>query len=164
MKECEARPFDGKSYGQSSFQGTSTETMPGRSEQTENLIILYDGTCNLCRGAVYFLMERDPLQNLRFTPLQSESGQRILTEHELPPDFTKSIVFVEKNRVHLHSSAILRACGYLRFSWPIMKLFLLVPWPLRDLVYKWIARNRYRWFGKREECAAPDPEDSNRFL
>lgn len=164
MKEREARPFDGNSYGQSSFQGTSTEAMSGSSEQTDNPTILYDGLCNLCHGAVYFLIERDPLKNLRFAPLQSESGQRILSENELPKDFIESIVFVEKDGVHIHSSASLRACGYLRFPWPAIKVFLLVPRPLRDLIYKWIVNNRYRWFGKREECPVPDPKDSDRFL
>jgi predicted DCC family thiol-disulfide oxidoreductase YuxK len=82
----------------------------------------------------------------------------------VPSDHLASIVFVERNRVHLHSSAILRACGYLRFPWPAVKVFLGIPCFLRNWVYRWIARNRYRWFGTTEDCPTPRPEDADSFI
>ena len=138
--------------------------MAGTNETGEDHILLFDGVCNLCNAYVRFFIKRDPRKQFRFASLQSETGQSILKEHRLPTDYLGSIVFAECGRAHLNSSAILRACGYLRFPWPLAKAFLLFPRPLRDIVYNWIARNRYRWFGKMEECSLPDPEDTDRFL
>jgi predicted DCC family thiol-disulfide oxidoreductase YuxK len=138
--------------------------MAETNETGEDHILLFDGVCNLCNAYVRFFIKRDPRKRLRFAPLQSETGQSILMEHGLPTDHLSSIVFVESGLVYFNSSTVLRACGYLRFPWPVAKVFLLFPRPLRDLVYNWIARNRYHWFGKRKECFLPAPEDANRFL
>ena len=138
--------------------------MAETNETANDCLLLFDGVCNLCNSSVRFFIRRDPRKNLRFAPLQSATGQRILKERGVPTDHLASIVFVERGRVHLHSSAILRACGHLRFPWPATKVFLLVPNPFRDLTYKWVARNRYRWFGKKDECPLPDTADADRFL
>ena len=134
------------------------------NDNTEALVLLFDGICNLCNGAVRFFIRRDLRKCLRFAPLQSETGQRILKANELPINHLSSIVFVEDGRSYINSSAVLRACGHLRFPWPAVKVFLLVPRPFRDQTYKWVARNRYRWFGKKDECPLPDTVDADRFL
>ena len=106
----------------------------------------------------------DLRKRLRFAPLQSETGQRILKANGLPINHLSGIVFVEDGRLYINSSAVLRACGHLRFPWPAVKVFLLVPRPFRNLAYQWVARNRYRWFGKKDECPLPDTADADRFL
>ena len=138
--------------------------MAETNETANDCLLLFDGVCNLCNSSVRFFVRRDPRKNLRFAPLQSATGQRILKERGLPTDHLSSIVFVERDHAHLHSSAILRACGYLRFSWPAVKVFLVIPCFLRNWVYRWIARNRYRWFGTTEDCPVPRPEDADRFI
>ena len=133
-------------------------------QEKENLVILFDGICNLCHGAVRFFIKRDPARHLRFSSLQSEPGRRILKKHGLPNDYLSSIVFIEGENLFLHSTACLKACRHLRFPWSAAKVFLLVPRPIRDLIYKWIAGNRYHWFGKKKACPLPDPADVDRFL
>jgi predicted DCC family thiol-disulfide oxidoreductase YuxK len=138
--------------------------MTQNQDKEQNLVILFDGVCNLCNGAVRFFIKHDSRQRLRFASLQSESGRCILEKHGLPDDHLSSIVFVEGENSHLNSSAFLRACRHLRFPWYAATVFLLIPRPIRDLIYKWIARNRYRWFGKRDSCSLPNSADADRFL
>jgi len=135
------------------------------SGETENRhVILFDGVCNLCNGFVRFFVKRDPCKNLSFAPLQSTTGQRILVERGLSKDHLASIVFVEGGHAHLNSTAVLRACKYLRFPWPTMKILLLIPRFLRNWIYRWIAKHRYRWFGKLDDCPVPQPNDADRFI
>lgn len=133
-------------------------------EQVQDLVILFDGVCNLCHGAVRFFIKRDPERHLRFSSLQSESGRRILEKLGLPNDYLSSVVFVEGENFYLDSTALLKACRHLGFPWSAANVFLLVPRPIRDLIYKWIARNRYYWFGKKEVCPLPDSADIDRFF
>ena len=134
------------------------------NDKTDALVLLFDGICNLCNGTVRFFIRRDLHKHLRFAPLQSETGQRILKANGLPINHLSGIVFVEDGRLYINSSAVLRACGHLRFPWPAVKVFLLVPRPFRNLAYQWVARNRYRLFGKKDECPLPDTADADRFL
>lgn len=127
-------------------------------------IVLFDGVCNLCSGAVRFLIRRDPRAALRFASLQSETGRRLQSERGIDPDALGSIVLVAGDRWWAESTAVLRIVRHLRGAWPLLTVFLLVPRPLRDLIYRWIARNRYRWFGKKETCWLPTPELASRFL
>jgi predicted DCC family thiol-disulfide oxidoreductase YuxK len=127
-------------------------------------IVLFDGVCNLCSGSVQFLIRRDPQARLRFASLQSVTGRRLQTERGLDPERLASMVLVAGDRWYEESSGVLRMVRYLSGAWPLLAVFLLVPRPLRDLVYRWIARNRYRWFGKKESCWLPTPELESRFL
>lgn len=129
-------------------------------------VVLFDGVCNLCNGAVHFMLDRDPKERLRFASLQSEAGKALLTEHGIPlpegePD---SIVLVTKGRAYDGSGAALRIAARLSFPWPLLATLLVVPWFVRDIVYYFIARNRYRWFGRTEACRVPTPELKKRFL
>jgi predicted DCC family thiol-disulfide oxidoreductase YuxK len=127
-------------------------------------IVLFDGVCNLCHASVNFILDRDPAGQFRFASLQSPTGQDLLRRLNLPTDKLSTVVLVEGDRWHTKSSAALRIAWRLKAPWPLLAVFLLVPWPLRNLVYDLIARNRYRWFGKNETCRLPTPSVRQRFL
>jgi len=128
-------------------------------------VLLFDGVCNLCNGAVAFVIRRDPRARLRFAPLQSPAADALLASLGVARDrLPDSFVLVEDGRVHVRSTAALRVARRLRFPWPLLAVNLLVPRWLRDPVYDLVARNRYRWFGRREACMVPTAELRARFL
>ena len=127
-------------------------------------ILLFDGHCNLCNAWVQFIVKRDSAGTIRFASLQSGAGRRLLEEHKIDENYIESLVFFEEERFSVSSTAALRTLSYLE-SWQKHLIFLaVVPRSLRDLVYSFIARNRYKWFGRREQCMIPTPELSKRFL
>ena len=129
-------------------------------------IVLFDGVCNLCNGAVQFIIDRDRNDHFRFASLQSETGARILAEHGrvAPTGDPESIVLVENGVIYERSSAALRIARHLGALWPLLFAGVVVPRFLRDAIYKYIARNRYRWFGKSETCRVPTAELRGKFL
>lgn len=127
-------------------------------------ILLFDGVCNLCNASVNFIIDRDPQAYFRFAPLQSETGRRLLEKHGLPTGSMDTVVLVEDDRAYVRSTAALRIARHLVFPWPLLALGLILPAFLRDLVYKLIANNRYRWFGKSDTCRLPTPALRSRFL
>ena len=141
------------------------------SESDEaNPIILYDGVCGLCNRLVQFLLKRDKHGRLRFASLQSEFAERVLTRHGIDPkdlDTVQIVVAYERpdERVLGRSDAILRAGEELGMPWNVLATIArIVPRALRDVVYRFVARNRYRVFGKYETCMLPDPKQRHRFL
>ena len=127
-------------------------------------ILLFDGHCNLCNAWVQFIVKRDSAGTIRFASLQSGAGRRLLEEHKIDENYIESLVFFEEERFSVSSNAALRTLSYLD-SWQKHLIFLaVVPRSLRDLVYRFIARNRYKWFGRREQCMVPTPELQERFL
>lgn len=134
------------------------------AEDTPHPIVLFDGVCNLCNGSVQFLLKRDPQGLFRFASLQSEAGRSLMRRHGLDPEALSSVVVIDDGRVWRESSAALRIARYLPGGWKLLRVFAVVPRPLRDAVYRLIARNRYRWFGKQETCWLPTPELKGRFL
>ena len=127
-------------------------------------ILLFDGHCNLCNAWVQFIVKRDSAGTIRFASLQSGAGRRLLEEHKIDEDYIESLVFFEEERFSVNSNAALRTLSYLD-DWQKHLIFLtVVPRSLRDLVYRFIARNRYKWFGRREQCMIPTTELSKRFL
>ena len=127
-------------------------------------VILFDGVCNLCNGSVQFLLKRDREGRFRFASLQSDAGRRLMAEHGLDVDVLSSVLLIEEGRVWQESSAALRIARHLPGAWKLLRILAAVPRPLRDAGYRWIARNRYRWFGKAETCWLPTPELKARFL
>src|SRR5690606_33376111 len=107
-------------------------------------------------GAVNFLIDRDPEARLRFAALQSEAGEALLARHQRPESLD-TFILIEGDRLSERSSAALRVVRYLPWYWQPLRAFWLVPKPLRDAVYRWVARNRYRWFGQKEACRMPTP-------
>jgi predicted DCC family thiol-disulfide oxidoreductase YuxK len=127
-------------------------------------VVLFDGVCNLCNGSVQFVIERDPSARFHFAALASEAAQRVLGECGVNVSLPDSIVLIEQGRLYTRSAAALRIARRLTFPWPLLFVLIVVPRPLRDLVYDLVARKRYRWFGKRDSCMVPTPELRARFI
>ncbi|ULO06476.1 thiol-disulfide oxidoreductase DCC family protein [Paenibacillus sp. 19GGS1-52] len=127
-------------------------------------IILIDGVCHLCQGLVRFIIPHDPKGHFMFAPLQNEVSQRLLNAGGLKPDELSTVVLLEKGVYYTESAAVLRIARRLRFPYPVAYVFILVPRPLRNALYRLVARNRYRWFGRDEQCSLPTPENRRRFL
>ncbi len=124
-------------------------------------IILFDGVCNLCNGAVQFIIERDKKQQFRFASLQSDFGQQYQQQVGAAVD---SILLVKNDKIYQKSSAALRIARHLDGLWSLLFLFIIVPPFIRNSIYDWIARNRYRWFGKQDSCWLPTPDLKALFL
>lgn len=127
-------------------------------------VILFDGVCNFCSFWVRFVIRRDPQGKFRFASLQSPLGRRTTQVLKMPEEPPASVLLKEGDRYYVRSTATLRIFRRLNGLWPLMYVFIVVPAPLRDLVYKFIANNRYRWFGKNDACFVPTPEIRSRFL
>ena len=127
-------------------------------------VVLFDGQCNLCNGTVRFLIPRDPNANLRFAALQSQTGQRLLKTFNLTADALDTFILIDGEHCYQKSGGALRVTHYLRFPWPLLQALLLVPALIRDVVYDFVARKRYRWFGRLDDCPLPTPELTDRFL
>lgn len=127
-------------------------------------IILFDGVCNFCNSAVNFVIKRDKNSILKFTTLQSGIAHQMLAHQNIPTNDLSSFVFIENEKIYTRSTAALRVCKYLTGLWPLMYGFIIVPKFIRDGIYNWIAKNRYRWFGKKEECMIPTPQIKAKFL
>jgi predicted DCC family thiol-disulfide oxidoreductase YuxK len=130
----------------------------------ERSIILFDGVCNLCNGAILFVIKRDKRNHFTFASLQSPAGQKILEEHHLPPANNKSFVLVENGRAYTGSVGALQVARKLDGLWPLLYIFIIVPKFIREKIYYWISKNRYKWFGKKDECMVPTPALKARFL
>jgi predicted DCC family thiol-disulfide oxidoreductase YuxK len=127
-------------------------------------IVLFDGECNLCNGAVAFIIRRDPKAIFKFAPLQSDAGRALLHTEPKPADLQDTIVLIENGHAYTRSTAALRIAKRLYRLWPVLYVFIIVPRPIRNYIYNWIARNRYAWFGRKESCMIPTPELKKRFL
>jgi predicted DCC family thiol-disulfide oxidoreductase YuxK len=127
-------------------------------------VVLFDGVCNLCNGTVQFIIAHDPSAHFRFAALQSEASRRLLGETQMRGTLPDSVVLVEDGCVYSRSTAALRIARRLSLPWPLLFALIVVPRPLRDMVYDLIARHRYAWFGKRDSCMMPTPELGARFL
>jgi len=127
-------------------------------------IILFDGVCNLCNASVQFIIKRDSKKNFMFSSLQSDAGQAILLQNNLENLDFDTIILLEDGIVYDKSTAILkiirRLSGFYKFGY----IFIVVPKFIRDFVYKIIAKNRYKWFGKLDTCMIPTEELKLRFL
>ena len=130
----------------------------------EKPIILFDGVCNFCNAGVNFIIRQDKENIFRFTALQSRAGQRLTEQYHLPKKDFDSFIFIENGKVYNRSTAGLKVYNKLPWYWKWTQVFSIVPKFLRDGVYDFIARNRYKWFGKKEECMIPTPDVRNRFL
>jgi predicted DCC family thiol-disulfide oxidoreductase YuxK len=130
-------------------------------------IILFDGVCNLCSGVVRFVIARDPRAHFRFAALQSDAARRACAEVGATPPAAvdpDTIIVIADGRALERSDAALAIAARLPFPWPIFGVFRLLPRALRDWLYRFVAKNRYRWFGKSETCMMPTPELRARFL
>ena len=127
-------------------------------------IILFDGVCNLCNGAVQFVIRHDKDEKFLFAALQSSFGQQLLQRHQLPSQQLDSVILLQDEKVYTKSTAALKVCRQLNGASKLMYFFIIVPKFIRDGVYGWIASHRYKWFGKRESCIIPTKELNAKFL
>lgn len=127
-------------------------------------IILFDGVCNFCDGAVNFVIERDKKNYFKFAPLQSENGQKLAAEHGIDLQKIDSVVLIEGGRAYTHSTAALKIARNLDGIWSLPFWLIVVPPAVRDYFYKLFAENRYRLFGKKDACMLPPPEVRAKFL
>jgi uncharacterized protein len=147
---------DVKPYSVMLAAGSAVRVFPkrlGRADMGSRPTVLFDGVCELCNRSVKFVSDRDPQGLIQFVPMQSEAGGQILREHHLDPKQMSTVVMIDRGRAYTQSTAVLRILRRLRRpeAWAMVG----IPRPVRDVVYDWIARNRYRWFGKYEACQLP---------
>ena len=130
----------------------------------EHPLILFDGVCNFCNYWVNFAIKRDRKKSLRFTPLQGETANRVLPRYNINPTALRSVIIIDKDRFYTQSSAAIRICKHLDGGWKLLYGLMIIPKFIRDALYNIIARNRYKWFGKKDHCMIPSPGVKERFL
>lgn len=127
-------------------------------------IVIFDGVCNLCNASIDFIIRHDKVGHFKVTANQHERGRQILLEQGVNPDEVETLYLYEGGKLHERSTAALKIAHGLGFPWSLAYSFMIVPKGIRDAVYKVIAKNRYRWFGKKETCRLPTPEERARFV
>lgn len=136
------------------------------SEDLANIqpIVLFDGECTLCSGAVKFLLRHNHSGNLKFASLQSEIGSGIVKLGGKTFEQPDTLLLLQDNMLYGYSTAALKLTAHLRFPWYLLRIFILVPPVFRDAVYRFIAKNRYNWFGRKAFCMTDDNRYKKRFL
>ena len=130
----------------------------------DNPIILFDGVCNFCNYWVTFAIKRDRKNKLKFTPLQGETAKQLLPQFHINPSSLSSVIFIDNGKAYTQSSAAIQICKHLDGGWKLFYALIIIPKFMRDGLYNIIARNRYKWFGKKESCLIPTAELKERFL
>ncbi|TFD97641.1 MULTISPECIES: thiol-disulfide oxidoreductase DCC family protein [Jeotgalibacillus] len=126
-------------------------------------VVLFDGDCNVCDWSVRFIMKRDPEGHFHFASLQGEVGSKMRASYGIDP-LIDSVMLIKDDKVYTKSTAVLTICKSLTGPAGFLPVFLAVPKPLRDLVYGFIAKNRFHWFGKKQACGIPTVEERRRML
>ena len=127
-------------------------------------LVLFDGVCNLCNSSIQFIIKHDRAAKFKFAPLQSPLAAQHLADLKVGNTPISSIIYIENDEVYQKSTAALKIAKHLDGAWPLLYAFIIVPKFIRDRVYDFIAKNRYKWFGKTEACWLPTPELKARFL
>lgn len=139
--------------------------MLGKLPDSNQPILLFDGVCNLCNGFVQFIIRRDSLQLFRFSSLQSGTGTRVLQYiAEDAGSVPDSLILLYKDRYYTKADAAIKIASLLGGGWHLLRAGYILPRRLRNAIYDFVARNRYKWYGKRDECMLPTPELASRFL
>ena len=129
--------------------------------------ILFDGVCNLCNGFINFIIKTDKSSTLKFLPLQSQRAKSLLDEfpgNDLHIYDLTTVILIDNKKIYRQSDAVLRIASHLPYPWKVLKYFRVVPKRLRDLMYGFVARNRYKWFGQKPHCMVPSPDVLDRFI
>ncbi|MGJ9383370.1 thiol-disulfide oxidoreductase DCC family protein [Salipaludibacillus sp. CF4.18] len=129
-----------------------------------NHVILFDGVCNVCSSSVQFIMKRDPKGTFKFASLQSKIGQELVESNNISKDLDSLILIENNGLIYDKSTAALRVGMRLKGGWRLLRILLVIPSILRDFFYNRFAANRYKWFGKKNECMIPTLEQRERFL
>lgn len=132
--------------------------------KSKHKIILFDGVCNLCNSSVTFVIQRDKKDLFRFAALQEEPGKSLLEKFNIDTSQTDSIILLDGDKAYTKSTAALKIAKNLGGAYSLLYVFMLVPNFIRNWVYDYIAKNRYKWYGKKESCMIPTPELRSKFL
>ncbi|MBB6328590.1 putative DCC family thiol-disulfide oxidoreductase YuxK [Algoriphagus iocasae] len=127
-------------------------------------IIFFDGVCNLCNASIDFVIRHDTNDRFLVGALQDELSRRILSNYQVDPNYLDSLVLLENGKIFYRSTAALKIAKKLTGFAPFLYPLIFLPKFLRDPVYDWIGRNRYRWYGKKSTCRLPTPEEKAKFL
>lgn len=127
-------------------------------------IVLFDGVCNFCNSTVQFIIKKERKSSIKFASIQSETGQRLIKQHGLDKGGIDSIVYISNGKARIKSTAALYLSKRLKGGYPLLFGFIIVPAFMRNWVYDWVARNRYKWFGKKDSCLIPSKEMRERFV
>jgi predicted DCC family thiol-disulfide oxidoreductase YuxK len=127
-------------------------------------VILFDGVCNLCNSSINWIIDHDKKNVFKFASLQSDYGKAIIKQFNLQGDYLDTVLLMDENRIYERSTAVLRIAKYLGGIYSLLYITVIIPKGLRNLVYNYIARNRYKWFGKQDACRIPTPELKQKFL
>ena len=133
-------------------------------EKDHTSIILFDGICNLCNGAVQFLLKRDKTEQFIFASLQSDAAKNILLQYNVKKMTLDSIILIEDDQLYQKSTAVLRICKKLDRPWSLLSYTEFLPLRFRDKLYEFIAKHRYKWFGRKDTCIMMIPKYKNRFI
>jgi len=133
-------------------------------KKDQKTIILFDGICNLCNGSVQFILKRDKNEKFLFASLQSDASKNILLQYNVKKITLDSILIIEDGQVYDKSTAVLKISRHLNWPWTMFSIALHLPLSIRDSVYDFVGRNRYKWFGKKDSCTMMIPEYKNRFI
>lgn len=136
----------------------------GQIELIQQPVILFDGVCNLCNNVVQFIIKRDKKDIFRFASLQSNFGEEVLQKFQLPPNSLNSFILFQHGKVYTKSTGALMVAKQLPGVWSLLYFFMIVPPFIRNAVYNYAANNRYKWFGKKEECWVPTQELQKKFI
>ncbi len=131
---------------------------------SDHPIVLFDGSCFFCNRAIRFIIERDPQRIFRFASFESATGVQLLARLAVDPASTDSVVLIDGDRHWLRSDAVLEITGRLSAAWPMLRIFVVVPRPLRDWGYRIVAKHRHRLFGRQDSCTLPSDDLRSRFL
>jgi predicted DCC family thiol-disulfide oxidoreductase YuxK len=134
------------------------------NEPQKHPVILFDGVCNLCSSSVQYVIKHDPRKIFRFASLQSAFAQKILSAYHLPVSNYNSFILINNNDIYTRSTAALLVAKELKGFVKLLYVFIIIPKFIRDAVYNIIAKNRYNWFGKKNECWIPTPELKSLFI
>jgi predicted DCC family thiol-disulfide oxidoreductase YuxK len=127
-------------------------------------VVLFDGVCNLCNGAVQFVIKRDKKDHFKFASLQSDFGQKVLEDNAYSQSEFSSFLLLEDGKLYQKSDAAIRLFSTFSGLWFMVKLFYLIPRFLRDFIYDFIAKRRYKWFGKKHSCMLPEGDVRHKFI
>jgi predicted DCC family thiol-disulfide oxidoreductase YuxK len=127
-------------------------------------IIVFDGDCVLCSTNAQFVLRQDQRQLFRLAAMQSPAGAQLFDENGIDPNDPETLIVVDGDKVLRNSNAILFIWHNLGWPWRLASVFRLIPLGIRDIIYRWVARNRYRLFGQRQTCWVPNPKDAHRLL
>lgn len=134
------------------------------NEEIIPAVLLFDGVCNLCNGSVQFILKHEKSEKLKFSAIQSEAGQKLLVQHNIDSEQTNSVILISDGVVYTESDAVAKVAEFLKFPYNTGRYMKVVPRKIRNVFYKKVANNRYKWFGQKESCMIPTPYLRNRFL